>query len=133
MTCDNSCAVEQRPSSWRLAGPGVVLPVLCLLLAFLLAHGLLLGSFLHQGAPLAQPGDRLMLIFPPRTTVAEALQHVGHSGAALRGARGLPWFSTAEVVAPGAGTALGEAAWPLRLPRQATLASCFSMVAGQPE
>lgn len=95
---------------------------------FLLAYGGTLAAYLQQGAPLAQPGDRLLVVFPRDTDVPTALQRLGEAGAVLSDGTGAPPFYRAEVIDGAAGRRLAGDAWVLRLPRSPTLEGCFSLV-----
>ncbi len=101
-------------------------------LVFVLAYGTVLAGYLHQGAALAGPGDRLLVAFPSATGTPEALAELGGAGTLVSGTllsmEGLPTVYRAEVIRPAAGERLAATTWALRIPRQPTLAGCFSLV-----
>jgi hypothetical protein len=108
-----------------------LLLVLVLLVVFCAGYGATLSVVLHQAALLAQPGDRVVVVFPPGTPVTVALQRLGSAGAVLSSPRGNPWFYQAEVVDAAAVQHLSAQGWLLRVPQEPTLAGCFGMLTEQ--
>lgn len=99
-----------------------------LLAAFVLAYGGTLGYLFHEAAFLTQPGDRLVVVFPPDTPVATALERLGTAGATLTGTTGLPGFYQAEALDDTAADRLAPHAWVMRIPGQPTFAGCIAFV-----
>lgn len=118
------------PDALALVRRGLL--ALLVALVFVLAYGIVLTGYLHQGAALAGPGDRLLVAFPPATGTPEALATLGGAGTLVSGTllsiEGLPPVYRAEVIRSAAGETLAATAWALRIPRQPTLAGCFSLV-----
>lgn len=124
-------AASLRPDSLKAPVRRVLLTLL-VVLVFVLAYGTVLAGYLHQGAALAGPGDRLLVAFPPGTGTPEALVRLGGAGTLVSGTLfsggGLPTVYRAEVIVPTAGERLAATTWVLRIPRQPTLEGCFNLV-----
>ncbi|MEX0729951.1 MAG: hypothetical protein WD057_04145, partial [Aquisalimonadaceae bacterium] len=99
-----------------------------LLAAFVLAYGGTLAYLFNQASFLTQPGDRLVVVFPPDTPVATALERLGTAGAVLSGTAGMPWYYQAEAVDTGVAERLVRNAWVMRIPGKPTFAGCVAFV-----
>jgi hypothetical protein len=97
-------------------------------LVALLAYAAPIGVVLHQAALLAGPGDRIAVVFPPRTSTHAALEAIGGAGAVMAGKSRVPGHFAAEVIDADAVERLARQGLVLRVPQEPTLASCFDML-----
>jgi hypothetical protein len=124
MTSASSCPRKR----WMVAPARRLALAVALLAGFFVAYGSTLSVVLNQAALLSQPGDRLIVVFPPDVPIATALQRLGSAGTVVSGSSGMPWFYQADVVDAAAAETLSESGWVMRIPQQPTLQGCFSML-----
>lgn len=100
-------------------------------LVLAIAYAVPVSLVLREAAFLADPGDRLVVIFPPGTPTGAAVERLGAAGSVFSGTTRLPQVYRADVLDPQAARRLAERAWVMRIPAQPTLSSCFGLVAGE--
>lgn len=90
------------------------------------AHAGPLALVLHQAAYVAEPGDSLVVVFPPRMPVDAAVGVLGAAGTVLSDAVGMPWFYRVRVVDGAAAHRLSDHGWVMRIPGPPRFAGCFA-------
>ena len=96
-----------------------------LLTTFVVAYGATLTLAFHNAAFLTEPGDRLIVIFPPGTSMPSALERMGAAGTVVVGDGAAGSIYRAEVIEQAAAERLTSQAWVMREPGKPYFQGCI--------